>query len=57
MPANWTRALKIRIASLPVDGAANEELIKFLAKQLEFQSADVEIFAGERIRKSKLVIA
>ena len=49
-------ALKIRIASPPVDGAANEELIKFLAKQLGVSKSDVEI-AGGKNSKSKLVIA
>ncbi|MBK7708380.1 MAG: YggU family protein [Acidobacteria bacterium] len=47
-------ALKIRIASPPVDGAANEELIKFLAKQLGVSKSDVEI-AGGKNSKSKSI--
>lgn len=47
-------ALKIRLAAPPVDGAANAELIDFLAKSLAVRKADVEIRAGET-SKRKLV--
>ncbi len=39
-------ALKIRLAAPPVDGAANEELIKLLAKYFEVQRSAVEIVSG-----------
>lgn len=39
-------ALKIRLAAPPVDGAANEELIKTLAKYFEVQRSAVEIVSG-----------
>ncbi|MDQ4123337.1 MAG: DUF167 domain-containing protein [Acidobacteriota bacterium] len=38
--------LKIRLAAPPVDGAANEELIKLLAKFFEVQKSSVEIISG-----------
>jgi uncharacterized protein len=39
-------ALKIKLASPPVDGAANEELVKLLAKSFGVSRIDVEIIAG-----------
>jgi uncharacterized protein (TIGR00251 family) len=39
-------ALKVRIASPPVDGAANEELIRLLAKELGVAKNAVEIVKG-----------
>lgn len=39
-------ALKIRIAAPPVDGAANEELIRFLASELSVPAAAVRIESG-----------
>jgi uncharacterized protein len=39
-------ALKIRLAAPPVDGAANEELIKTLAKFFEVNKAAVKIASG-----------
>ena len=40
-------ALKVRIASPPVDGAANAELIKLLAKQLGVSKSNVDIIGGQ----------
>lgn len=39
-------ALKIRLAAPPVDGAANEELIAFLAKLLAVPRRHVSILSG-----------
>ena len=47
-------ALKIRIAAPPVQGAANEELIRFLAKQLHVPAAAVRVVSGHSGRR-KLV--
>jgi uncharacterized protein len=44
-------AIKIRIAAPPVDGAANEELIRFLAKTLGVPKSAVTIVSGERGRR------
>lgn len=46
--------LKIRIASPPVDGAANMELIKILAKNLGVSKSAVEIIKGQT-SKTKLI--
>jgi len=47
-------ALKIRLAAPPVEGAANSELVAFLAGQLKVSKSAVRIVKGERGR-NKLV--
>jgi uncharacterized protein (TIGR00251 family) len=49
-------ALKIRIAAPPVDGAANEALIAFLAKALDVPKARVTVEAGETSRRKRVRI-
>lgn len=50
-------ALKIKVAAPPVDGAANEELIKFFAKFFEIPKSSVQIKAGDLSRHKILEIA
>lgn len=40
-------AVKIRVAAPPVDGAANAELVAFLAKRLGVPKSSVRIVRGE----------
>ena len=47
-------ALRVRIAAPPVDGAANRELIKVLAKSFELPQRAIEIVSGAN-SKSKTV--
>lgn len=47
-------AIKIRLKAPPVDGAANAELITFLAQQLGVSRSAVRIVRGETSRR-KLV--
>jgi uncharacterized protein len=47
-------ALKLRVAAPPVDGAANEELTRFLARALGVAPREVEILSGHSSR-TKLV--
>lgn len=49
-------ALKVRIASAPVDGAANAELIKLLAKRFGVAKCDVEIVGGETSKTKRIKI-
>ncbi len=49
-------ALKIKIASLPVDGAANAELIKVLAKQFGVSKSAVEILSGQTAKIKQIRI-
>lgn len=43
-------ALKIRLTAPPVDGAANESLVKFLAKTLDIPARSVTIVSGASSR-------
>ena len=47
-------ALKIRLAAPPVDGAANEELIRFLAKAFGVARAQIKIISGATARQKLL---
>jgi uncharacterized protein (TIGR00251 family) len=47
-------ALKVRLAAPPVDGAANEALVIFLADIFRVSRRDVRILAGESAR-AKLI--
>lgn len=50
-------ALKVRIASPPVDGAANAELIKLLAKTFSVPKSAVEIIGGQTSKTKQIRIA
>ncbi len=47
-------SLKIKIAAPPVDGEANEELIRFLSKWFEVPKREIEIVSGETA-KNKII--
>ena len=49
-------ALKVRVAAPPVEGAANAELTRFLAKRLGVSAGSVEIVGGHT-SKTKVVRA
>ncbi|HET7058463.1 MAG TPA: DUF167 domain-containing protein [Nitrospiraceae bacterium] len=49
-------ALKIRIASPPVDGAANEALCRFLSEQLAVPISQVIIRAGHGARRKRVLV-
>ncbi|MDX1568196.1 MAG: DUF167 domain-containing protein [Longimicrobiales bacterium] len=48
------RAVKIRVAAPPVDGAANEELVSFLADLLGIPSRQVELVRGHGSRDKQI---
>jgi hypothetical protein len=50
-------ALKIRLASPPVDGAANAELIKLLSKTLGVSKSAIEILSGQTARTKQIKIS
>jgi len=47
-------ALRVRVAAPPVEGAANEELARLLAREFKVPARDVEIKSGHA-SKTKLV--
>ncbi len=49
-------ALKIRIASPPVDGVANEALCRFLSEQLAVSMSQVIIRAGHGARRKRVLV-
>ncbi len=49
-------ALKIRLAAPPVDGAANAELVKVLAKFFEVAKSAVQIVSGETAKIKQVEI-
>lgn len=50
-------ALKIKLASPPVDGAANDEMVRLVAKAFGVSNSSVEIAAGHTSRTKTLRIA
>lgn len=46
--------LKIRVASPPVDGAANAALIAFLAKTLKIPRSSIRLLSGDTARLKRL---
>ena len=49
-------ALKVRLTSPPVDGAANAELVKLFAKKLGVSRSAVEIIGGETSKTKRLKV-
>jgi uncharacterized protein (TIGR00251 family) len=49
-------AIKIRVAAPPVDGAANDELIRFLARQLSTPVTSVQIQSGASGRHKRVLV-
>ncbi|MFA6102327.1 MAG: DUF167 domain-containing protein [Victivallaceae bacterium] len=49
-------SLKISLAAPPVDGQANAELCKFLAKKLNLAKSAVKISAGDSSRRKSVKI-
>lgn len=47
-------AIKIRVAAPPVDGEANEALVRFLAKILGVPRSAVSITAGQAGRRKRV---
>ncbi len=50
-------ALKVRIAAPPVDGAANAELVKVLAKHYRVSKSDIEIAGGSTSKRKRIKIS
>jgi uncharacterized protein len=49
-------ALAVRLAAPPVDGAANDALIAFVAERLQVSARTVRIVGGDRARHKRLLI-
>lgn len=49
-------ALKIRLAARPIDGAANDELIRFIAERCAVPRTNVQIRSGAEGRRKRLCV-
>ncbi len=54
--ADGREYLKISVVSVPEKGKANQELIKFLSKQLKEAKSSFEIISGETDRCKRILI-
>ena len=48
--------LKIKLKALPVDGKANEELVRFLSEEFDVKKERVRIISGKTGRKKIIEI-
>ena len=48
--------IKVRVKAPPVDGAANEELIRFLAKRFKVPRKAVKLVSGSSSRHKQIAI-
>ncbi len=49
-------AIKVRVKAPPVDGAANEELIRFLARRFKVPRKAVKLVSGSSSRHKQIAI-
>jgi len=52
----YDQALKIRLTTAPVDGKANQALIRFLSKELHISKSQIQLKQGETSRHKILRI-
>lgn len=49
--------LLVRLAAAPVEGAANEALVRLLAGMLEIPNSRIRLISGERSRQKRVRVA
>jgi uncharacterized protein (TIGR00251 family) len=54
--ADGREELEVRVAEAPTDGAANEAVVKLLAKALGISRSEVSIIAGHASRHKRVAI-
>lgn len=52
----WRHGIVIRVAAKPTEGAANAELLRFLARRLDLPPSAIRIVAGHRSRRKTVSI-
>lgn len=53
----YNSALRVRIAAPPVDGAANEELVRVLAQAFGVRKSAVQITAGQTSKRKEVRVS
>ncbi len=48
--------LYIKITAPPVEGAANEAIVKFLSKELKIKKSQVSLASGDHSREKRFII-
>ncbi len=49
-------SLKLKIKAPPVDGKANEEVLRFLSKALQVSKSQLELLKGDKSREKKVLV-
>lgn len=49
-------AIKVRVAARPIQGAANEELVRFIADRCSLARTQVQIQGGAETRRKRLCV-
>ncbi len=52
----WRHGIVVRVAAKPTEGAANAELLRFLARQLELPPSSIRIVGGSRSRRKTVAV-
>jgi uncharacterized protein len=52
----YNNSLKIKIQSPPVDGKANEEIVRFFSKKLEISKSKIALLKGDKSKLKKLLV-
>ncbi len=52
----WRHGIVVRVAAKPTEGAANAELLRFLAQRLGVALSSIRIAAGHRSRRKTVAI-
>ena len=55
-PDPWRKALRVRVAAKAAGGAANEELVRFLADALGLPRSSVRIVSGATSRRKTVAV-
>ncbi len=52
----WRHGIVVRVAAKPTEGAANRELLRFLAQRLGLPPSAIRIVAGHRGRRKTVAV-
>ena len=52
----WRHGIAVRVAAKPSEGAANEELLRFLARRLGLPPSSLRIVGGRRSHRKTLTV-